>query len=128
MRNELRISAPAQATRTLGRSAPLREGEECGPDKAKGGAFHGAKHSNWNHRMNGLRPYRRGYAVEDLHRRGGPDAEARRIPDASRWNANRTPRCAPAPFLGGGEQVAAGRMRGGATLARGRRNTTLVEV
>ena len=45
---------PAQATRALGRSAPLREGEECGRDKEKGGAFHGGKHSNWNHRMNGL--------------------------------------------------------------------------
>ena len=38
-------------------------------------------------------------------------------PDGRRWNANRTLRRAPSPFLGGGEKVAAGRMRGGATNA-----------
>ena len=41
-------------------------------------------------------------------------------PGARWWNANRTPRRAPSPFLGGGEKVAAGRMRGGAANADAR--------
>ena len=44
----------------------------------------------------------------------------RPAPNANRWKAKRRPRRAPSPFLGGGEKVAAGRMRGGAAFADAR--------
>ena len=42
------------------------------------------------------------------------------VSNAGSCPANRTHRHAPSPFLGGGEKVAAGRMRGGATNADAR--------
>lgn len=48
------------------------------------------------------------------------------IPNKSRWHANQTPRPAPSPFLGGGEKVAAGWMRGAAPNADARNPAPLL--